>query len=146
MNNNKKYKTLAEGAAGQPDDYRSARLRVIHQTYVAKKKEAKEDRPISVRGDKRPTPRMTPRTLRCGLCERDVPPDHLVGSALRRTIEKLRHQSPNLSKSVPLPRKSEFHASAEDEREEHATTPKQHVKKQSLYDYEVRLCVNCDIF
>jgi len=155
MQNNKKYKVLSEGAAGQPDDYRTSRLRAVHQTYMATKPKQKEpDTPISVRGDKRPVARTTPRTLRCGLCEKEFAPEHLVGSALRRTIERMRHQSPNLPKTpsqAPSPRKSQYYSEGgyEDGHtgEEHTSVAhKPATKKQSLYDYEVKLCVNCDIF
>lgn len=155
MNVQKRYKAVADGALpGASEDYRSARLKGVCQTHMASKpKEPKKDTPISTRGAQRPTPRAIARPLKCGLCDREYPTDHLVGSALRRTIERLRHQSPKLSKEAPRRRSA---AGAPDNGEDSGdgnsrgsiqrqpTSPSN--KKPGLYDYEVKLCVNCDIF
>merc|ERR1719444_574649 len=105
----KKYKTLAEGAAELPDDYRESRLKAVHQTHIGPKsaatsKKEKSEAPGTnastpsrqTSEDAVRTPRQKPRLLRCGLCMREFPPDRLVGSALRKTVEKMRNQTANM--------------------------------------------------
>merc|ERR1719401_854862 len=89
----------------------------------------------------------------CGFCEKEYPPDHLVGSALRRTVERLR-QSPNNSRQ-PMSARERYHRQPEPAEDDfdapkgsagHSAAHGRNAGKTSLYDYEVRLCVNCDIF
>lgn len=174
MNVNKKYAKLAEGAAELPDDYREARLKAVHQTHMgqkttpASKKERSEAAGTTASTPSRQTsedsprsPRPKPRLLRCGLCMREYPPDRLVGSALRKTVEKMRNQTANMpnNKAATTSPVRQYErgttkiraVSPEDgERasilEAMAAKQPSPVRRRSLYDYEVKLCVNCDIF
>lgn len=201
MNVDKRYKALAETAKALPDDPREARLKAVHQTYMATKttpsKKKEELRPLSGgQGAQSSHKREAPAMLKCGLCMREFPAERLAGSALRRTIEKMRNQSSNLpnsnrdlcanaaemirNQSMSQPYKAPEILSAREPRQYEsqsglqgghprnprcvspeewdrepesppspaksaraAPTPK---KKRGLYDYEVKLCVNCDIF
>jgi len=144
MNINKRYKTLAEGAAGQNEGYRSERLKAVQQSQIEKAKKEPSS-PIS-RAVAKPA-RATPRNHACGLCEKEFPFDHLVGSVLRRNIERMRAERKGRLASGT--RKSGHHTDFADEGAEQAASPKQAAspasKSTSLYDYEVKLCVNCDI-
>merc|ERR1719253_660029 len=147
MTRTKRYKAFADNAPVNHEDadVRSRRLKIVHQTYVASKpKEARQDVPISTRSTQRPAVRSTPRTMRCGLCDREYPVDHLVGSALKRTIQRIK--SPNKT-----PRKTEHLEFGEDQEydgyssERKPPSPSRSATR-GLYDHEVKLCVNCDIF
>lgn len=152
MHVNKRFKAVADGASGMEADLRVGRLKSVYQDLVAPKtKEPREDVPISTRGAQRPVARP-PKTTACGLCEREFTSDHLVGSALRQTVEKMRYLNPKLSR-VPMSarEKPSANRSHDDAADAHAprSSPQATTHrgdKQSLYDYEVRLCVNCDIF
>mmetsp|Transcript_28328 Transcript_28328/g.49485 ORF Transcript_28328/g.49485 Transcript_28328/m.49485 type:complete len:528 (-) Transcript_28328:114-1697(-) len=163
MRSQKRYKKLEEGARDNEEDMDTVRLRSLHNMYIAQKKpEAKDkDSPVSARSSVRPSPRQ-PRHGRCGLCEREYPVENLVGSALRRTVERLRHQSPKRLKSSRAGKERQAvwqqslenadgagHGNASgntvitDEIVENARSDRE---RPGLYDYEVKLCVNCDIF
>lgn len=150
MHCNKKYKAMAEAVSSSEEDFRGARLKAVYQDFVTPKtKEPRQDKPISTRGTERPVARQ-PRTMTCGLCEREFPLDHLVGSALRQSVEKMRHLNPKLS-MAPMsarekPNSSRAFDDAGDGRASSAQGRTSRGDKKSLYDYEVKLCVNCDIF
>mmetsp|Transcript_77121 Transcript_77121/g.121786 ORF Transcript_77121/g.121786 Transcript_77121/m.121786 type:complete len:530 (+) Transcript_77121:85-1674(+) len=159
MQTQNRFKTLAEGASDEDDDLLTMRLKSVHRSLVAKKpREKHKDAPISTRGSKRPVAR-TALMMTCGLCAREFPPDHMVGSALRTTVDRLRQQSPNVpkQKAMSAREKSDNYQSQqsylsegrEESPDHRSTQSEKHAKygtKKSLYDYEVKLCVNCDIF
>jgi len=162
-----RFKTLAEGASDLEDDSMQSRLKAVHHksALVAKKPKEQHKETISTRGSRRPVAR-TARMLTCGLCVREFPPEHLVGSALRRTVERLRHQSPHGANAANLPKQKamsarsksdtyqshhSYHSDGREESPDHQRSLQNghtpgHGGKKSLYDYEVKLCVNCDIF
>lgn len=156
----KRYKKLEEGAKEDEQDIATSRLRSVHNMYIAQKprEPQNKDAPISSRSSVRPSPRP-PRHGRCGLCEREYPIENLVGSALRRTVERLRHQSPNLPKTGRgVKERQAFCQNPENAEgaahtaqgsvitDEIVETAKSSLERGGLYDYEVRLCINCDIF
>lgn len=159
MQTKNRFKALADAASELEDDWKSARLKAVHQTLVNKKpKEQNKDVPISTRGSRRPVARSA-RMLTCGLCEREFPPEHLVGSALRRTVERFRQQQPNAPKHKVMSAReknetyqshqsyqSEGRESSPDHHRGHPNAQRSGSSKSLLYDYEVKLCVNCDIF
>lgn len=161
----KKYKALAEGASSQPEDYRSARLRAVHESMTGKKSKSPRapERPRTETADNSdldsPRRRQKPQAAKCGLCMREFPPERLVGSALRKTLEKMRNQSSNLPNNKGEQSSAQYitePATPADPTRgsvDNASPSKQgskqaagQDKKRSLYDYEVKLCVNCDIF
>merc|ERR1719174_1252963 len=113
--------------------------------------------------------RSLPRVMRCGLCEREYPSDQMVGSAWSKKIQRLKRQK---SSSPPIsPKKLELEApispktvastrrsAATDCEEGDSSSSSPQVpngkkpssppgrKRESLYDYEVKLCAKCDIF
>eukprot|EP00933_Yihiella_yeosuensis_P037400 TRINITY_DN31328_c0_g1_i1.p1 TRINITY_DN31328_c0_g1~~TRINITY_DN31328_c0_g1_i1.p1 ORF type:complete len:579 (+),score=151.73 TRINITY_DN31328_c0_g1_i1:84-1820(+) len=104
MMSKKHFKSMAESALSKQDNETeicSVRMRSIHNMYFGQKEKTAKD--SSSKTDASPqskeksgastarTPRKE-RILPCGLCEREFPPENLVGSAMKKTILKLTHK------------------------------------------------------
>eukprot|EP00930_Biecheleria_cincta_P024340 TRINITY_DN17431_c0_g1_i1.p1 TRINITY_DN17431_c0_g1~~TRINITY_DN17431_c0_g1_i1.p1 ORF type:complete len:573 (-),score=185.69 TRINITY_DN17431_c0_g1_i1:72-1790(-) len=111
----KKFKTLADDALIKQDsidDPCFVRMRSLHSTYIEKSKgkgssdppgDAKQ--PGAAASPPQPASARTRREVKeksrlCGFCEREFPPESLVGSAKRRILERLKSRNPGDSRRL----------------------------------------------
>lgn len=132
----KRYDALAKPAEALPpdaEDSRAARMRSLHNMYIAEKPTPKD----SINYDRLPPARKQKvygvRYLRCGLCEQDYVPDNLPGITTRATIGKLRKGWMSKTDDPQLRGSAEF----EDQGVKGAPQ-----SNSALYD-KVRLCALC---
>jgi hypothetical protein len=182
----KKFKTLADDALIKQDsidDPCFVRMRSLHTTYIEKSKgKASSNPPADAKQGtaggrdvaKQPGAAVSPhqpasaRTRRevkekprlCGFCEREFPPESFVGSAKRRTLERLKARNAGDSRRLldPLGSAGAIQAALgpaglPDRPAEAAaggTGANQGSFDQkpspgfNLYDYEVPLCASCN--
>lgn len=112
----KQFRALADAGrsaeTGGPaqDDAATARMRSLHNMYIAKtpRGASRGDSPPGSPG-RRETyaaarPPRTRQVTRCDLCEREIPPDSTGRSVMRKTVERLRHKAPAVAGKTHVPR------------------------------------------
>lgn len=155
MRTMKKFKALASEAKGRDssnDDVCTARMRALHNTYIAQK--TREPKTDAAKGGAEPAHSHTPRKAgggrriqRCGLCERDFPSEGLASSVSLRTVEQYKddvsgHGGKLARRRAPraLAASGADRAEAIDSSESRAVAT---TGKAALYDYEVKVCTAC---
>lgn len=155
----KKFKSVADAALSQEykiSDVCSTRMRSLHNMYIGKKLKDSSTMSSASGASTARTPRRE-KHHSCGLCERDFPLEHLVGSALQKNLTRLRNTVPDsclppaargkkpmvADESPPqaLVRASTMNFLAEERPIVPVSTKV--IPGDSLYDHEVPLCPSC---
>jgi hypothetical protein len=159
----KKFKSVADAALSQEDkisDVCSTRMRSLHNMYIGKGLKDSSTMSSASGASTARTPRRE-RNHSCGLCEREFPLEHLVGSALQRNLMRLRNTVPD-SRLPPAARGKKPMIGAEESPRQalvRSSTMNLLVEERpspiiptvstkvspgdSLYDHEVPLCPSC---
>lgn len=158
----KKFKSVADAALSQEDkisDVCSTRMRSLHNMYIGKGLKDSSTMSSASGASTARTPRRE-KHHSCGLCEREFPLEHLVGSALQKNLMRLRNTLPD-SRLPPAARAKKPMIGAEEsprqalvrsstmnllEERPSPIIPTVSTKVSpgdSLYDHEVPLCPSC---
>jgi len=167
----KKFKGLAEEATKideANDDPITRKLRNLHNKYTERDKKAKEGTPRGMMRNESCRSELSQTAGhrgKCGLCERDFPPEAFVGHAWKRQLQKLRRRREREVTAEDGNNQATEHHGRDDrftsrhsdttvvDKEQMAQLSEgpggasgQHKAQAPLYDYSVQLCSACHMY